>query len=278
MKRNFIFLITIFCFLSLFTRPVFADVGPKPSVTIIVENAPEKSYYVTLLAKSSYGPWHQVAGIEEMPVNSEEEKRAAQLFLDYEDKNGFFLLSNMSGDLKGKNEFSWTYYPPEEFKVAICTPDDGTVYVSEALEREAFYSYFRVTYGSDPLVAQEESHLGRVFLESLLRVAVTIAVELFLAYLFGYREKKQLLTIGIVNIVTQMILNAFLVFCDYFGGALMWMIMFPIGEIIVFVIELIVYLFTIGKGKKGKAFLYTLLANAASAAFTFIGMVAAWAR
>ena len=278
MKKKCVFLTVIFCFLSLFARPVFADVGPKPSVTIIVENAPDKSYFVTLLAKSSYGPWQQVTDIEGMPADNEEERKAAQLFLDYEDSDGYFLLNNMSGDLMGKNEFSWTYYPPEEFKIAICCPQDGSVYVSEALERDAFYSYFHVTYGSNPLPAFEESHLGKVFLESLLRVAVTIIVELFLAYLFGYREKKQLLTITVVNVITQMILNAFLVFSDYFGGGLMWMIMFPLGEVIVFIIELIIYLFTIGKEGKGKAFLYTLLANAASAAFTFMGTVASWTR
>ncbi len=278
MKKKCIFLIAVLCFLNLFTRPVFADIGPKPSVTIFVDNAPDKSYYVTLLAKSDTGPWHQISDISGMSVDSEEEKKAVQLFLDYEDSDGFFLLCNMSTDMKGKDEFRWSYYPPDEFKIAICCPQEGNVYVSEAMERDAFYSYFRVTYGSNPLPAAEESHLGRVFLESLFRVAVTIAVELFLAYLFGYRLKKQLLTIGIVNIITQMILNVFLVFFDYYGGGLMWMVMFPIGEIIVFVVELIVYVLTIGREKKGKTFLYTLLANAASAAFTFVGTVASWPR
>ena len=278
MKKKCVFLTVIFCFLSLFARPVFADVGPKPSVTIIVENAPDKSYFVTLLAKSSYGPWQHVTEIEGMPVGSKEEEAAAKLFLAYEDSDGYSLLNHMSSDLKGRDEFSWTYYPPEEFKVAICVPEDGTIYVSEALEREAFYSYFRVTYGSDPLQAQEESHLGRVFLGSLLRVAVTIIIELFIAYLFGFREKKHIMTITIVNFITQMILNAILVFFDYYGGSMMWLIMFPIGEFVVFIVELIVYLFTIGKGKKGKAFLYTLLANLASAAFTFLGTMATWAR
>ena len=210
MKKNGIFLLAVFCFLSLFTRPVFADVGPKPSVTVIVENAPDKSYYVTLLAKKGYGPWQQVTDMEGMPVNSEEESKAAQMFLEYEDKDGFFLLNNMSSDMKGKNQFTWSYYPPEEFKIAICCPQDGTIYVSEALEREAFYSYFRVTYGDSSLHAIEESHLGRSFLNSLLRVAVTIVVELFLAWIFGYRQKKEVLTIAIVNVITQMILNAIL--------------------------------------------------------------------
>ena len=55
MKKLFILFTVLF--LSLTCRPVSADVGPKPSVNIVFENAPDHPYYVTLLGTEEFfGP------------------------------------------------------------------------------------------------------------------------------------------------------------------------------------------------------------------------------
>ncbi|MBR4483836.1 MAG: hypothetical protein IKO97_01405, partial [Erysipelotrichaceae bacterium] len=57
MKKLVILIITVFFITGLASRPVYADMGPKPSVTINISNPPEGTYYVTLLGLEEYGPW-----------------------------------------------------------------------------------------------------------------------------------------------------------------------------------------------------------------------------
>ena len=59
MKRRIVALcLTVCLFMGLFSVPVFADTGPKPSVVVDFEGMEGEIYYVTLLAKeSSTGPY-----------------------------------------------------------------------------------------------------------------------------------------------------------------------------------------------------------------------------
>lgn len=41
---------------ALLTVPVFADFGPKPQLTVQVENAPEELYYLDILKEGSLNP------------------------------------------------------------------------------------------------------------------------------------------------------------------------------------------------------------------------------
>lgn len=43
-----------------------------------------------------------------------------------------------------------------------------------------------------------------------IRIVITILIELAVALLFGFREKKQLQVLAVVNIVTQIVLNVLL--------------------------------------------------------------------
>ena len=55
MKRcSFIFMILTFVFALCFPVTVLADMGPKPSLTIEVENAPDERYYLDLLMPVHY--------------------------------------------------------------------------------------------------------------------------------------------------------------------------------------------------------------------------------
>ena len=276
MKKGSVFLLVLFVILSAFSRNVYADMGPKPSVTVTVENAPDKEYYVTLLSSAeSYGPWSKVEGDASGQYSGEKEE-AFVFFASYKDPDGFCFLGNMDDASKTENSFHWGYYPPEEFKVAIYCPEDGSFYVSDICERYAFESYYTVRYGTSPLEIREVTNYGKMVRNFLIRVISTIAVELFIAFVMGYRSRKEMVIILIVNIITQVLLNAFLIGVDYFGGGLVWMILFPLGELIVFIVELIIYLFTLKSHSKGRAFFYTLLANLCSAALTFASEIIFW--
>ena len=51
MNKRITALILIFVLLSVFTLPIHADTGPKPSVKISFTNVTDTEFYVTLLSK-----------------------------------------------------------------------------------------------------------------------------------------------------------------------------------------------------------------------------------
>ena len=274
-KKVLLFFAVVFLFVSLFPHTLSADMGPKPSVSIKVEGIEGMKYFVTLLSdKEQYGPWSKIEEVDNH--SSDAEDIAFAYFANYDDPDGFCFLGNMSEMLEGDGEFSWTYYPPDKFKIAIYCFDESSLSVSDVYERDAFNAYYTVQYEKDLLKVDEEIHLGKALLSGIFRALVTIAVEMALAYLFKYRERKQIMTILIVNIITQLLLNVFLSVCDYLGGILVWMMMFVIGEIAVLILEYLIYLIAFKKEKRGKLFLYTLLANLLSGVFTFIGTIATY--
>ena len=52
------------------------------------------------------------------------------------------------------------------------------------------------------------------------RIVLTILIEMLVALLFGFRQKKQLLILAVVNIITQIILNVLLNVINYNSGPL----------------------------------------------------------
>ena len=277
-KKNLLLLIV--AFLLLLGRPLSADVGPKPSVTVNIENAPDKSYYMVLLSKAeSYGPW-TVTSVDGADLSGmEESERAAfTFFAAYQDPDGYHFLGNMSRDLRGVNEYRWGYYPPDEFKIAVYCPEDETFRLSGPLERDAFDSYFLVDYSAPDLNAREDPQLLITFLYFLLRVVLTIIIEFIIGQIMGYRSKGERRTIIIVNLITQVLLNAFLSFMDYYGGGMVWLIMFPLGELAVFIIELVIYMIAMRRKSKLRTFFYTLIANVISAGLTLLAVVIQWSN
>ncbi|MCR4633800.1 MAG: hypothetical protein K5648_06715 [Erysipelotrichaceae bacterium] len=277
MKKIFLIFLVSFLMASSFLCDVHADVGPKPSVTVYLDDVPEGPYFVTLFSdREVYGPWRKTEASEVKEAVSDKDKAFAS-FAAYEDRDGYCFLGNMSEEMEGKGTFSWTYYPPDSFKVAVYSLKEDRLYLSDICEREAFDSYFHARIRDGKLLIEEESHLGNTLLKTLLRALATVAVELALAYLFGYRSKKHILSILAVNLITQILLNVFLMLGDYFGGMLVWMVLFPIGELTVIVLEMILYIALLRKEKKGKLIFYVFLANLLSAALTFFTFLGAHA-
>ena len=255
-----LFLLFTVLFLSICTRPVSADMGPKPSVTISFQNAPDHPYYVTLLSTQEfYGPWGPLS--EEEIANQEEELRPAyEAFQDYAERNGLYFL-NYVQECSENDQFKWSYYPPETFRIAVYDAVSKTLKVSDTCKREAFYTYYNVDLNTGELLPENDPHLSPYLLSFALRMILTIMIEVFIALLFGYKEKKEIKTIIIANIVTQLLLNVIMLFLDYYSGMLVWLFVFPALELGVFLTELLVYLFLFKNHKKLKTFFYTLIAN-----------------
>ena len=258
MKKIITQLFLILCFLSFFTVRVSADMGPKASLHIEINNAPKNHYYVALLTKEESGPYSWIDD-ENMDTSDDEITGAYEALKNYQDKDGYKAL-NYVNECSNNNTFSWTYFPPSEFKIAIYNVADKSLKVSEACQKQAFDAKFTVEYGA-VLKVEEVDQIPANIGAFLLRALITIVIEVLLGLLFGYREKKQIITIIITNIITQVLLNLFMAIADVSMGGYAWLILFPLGEGIVWLIELIVYMIAIKKKPKWLIPVYTTLAN-----------------
>ena len=272
MKRKLSQLIFVFlCILMLFPVGVSADTGPKPSVRIQFKNMGDELCYGTLLSKEeSTGPARAWDGKEENINLDFVDKDIWEAFVNYEDSDGYYFLQ-WAWKVNDTKELSWTYYPPNEFKVLLYYPESNTFVVSDVCKRYAFDTYYTVDMDGQKMTSIEydkslsgDSRLN-VFKSYELkneivgligRMAITVVIEIVIGLLFGFR-KKELLYILLINIITQILLNVLLNVLpfDYLYYLLL--------EILVLVVEGVFYCLVFKK-KKWHCLLYALTANVSS--------------
>ena len=224
MKRKlFVFLMSIVLVMSL---PVTAsaDIGPKPSVRIQFTGIEGETYYGTLLSeRRSTGPATAWNGYEDYrDWKPENEKPIWEKFISYEDTDGYFFLQEW-WDCSETNQLNWTYYPPNPFKILLYFPETDSFYVSDIYERYAFDSYFTVdmsAYATTPITARQSYDYTWELISLGARIVLTIVLELAIALVFGYREKKALSFLAIINVITQVTLNVALNIINYKSGSM----------------------------------------------------------
>ena len=252
-------LAALLCALSVSPLPVYADMGPKPSVRVYVKNLPEGLCYGTLLSEeASTGPqyvWDGEPWSAEYKENPGHEDAAFDYetwlaFVEYEDPDGYFFLQTEYVVSETK-VIAWTYYPPYRFKILLYFPESDVFVSSGICERYAFDSYFTVdmdgvdiasvSAGEGALAPYRSYDYGMEILSLLARVVLTVLIEIGVALLFGFRKKKQLVFLTIANCVTQVILNVVLNAVNYYSGQLAFLFFFVLLELIVFVVEAVAY-------------------------------------
>ena len=274
MKRK-IFALVI-CLILILAMPLnaSADMGPKPSVRIEFTGVEGETYYGTLLSlRKSTGPASAWDGTPEYAqYHPEDEGYEIWLkFVEYEDTDGYYFLQEW-WDCSESNQLNWTYYPPASFKILLYFPETDSFYVSPVYERYAFDSYFTVdlsAYSTAPIMAHQSYDYTWELISLAARIVLTIALELGIALLFGYREKKVLACLAVVNVITQVTLNVALNIINYNSGSMIFTFSYVLFEILVFTIEAVAYAVLIRKysskvQKKGRAVGYAFIANAAS--------------
>ena len=180
-------------------------------------------------------------------------------------------------------EIAWTYYPPEDFKILLYYPEAGTFVSSGSYERYAFDTYYTVDMegvriGSveyneglstnERINAYRSYNYRKELLSLAVRILLTIAIEMVVGLLFGFRQKKQLQILALVNITTQLLLNLLLNIIHYNAGPLAFITSYVFFEIIVFALEAGLYCRFLKrvspKKENGDFVLYSFIANSAS--------------
>ena len=281
MKKIYRIFICFTLFLAFFSMPLTAnaDTGPKPSVVVNFDGIDDQVYYATLLSeRESTGPWS--LGNDYYDYMGDES--VFWKFSEYEDSDGYYFLSFMD-DCSEDDTLDWGYYPPEKFKILVYFPETDQFVCSEGVcERYAFDSYFTAKISGENVSAdmddvssdastlamsvQQSYDYSQETISLIARVIITIAIEIVIALLFGYRNKKSLQIIVITNIITQIVLNVLLNLINYYGGHALFILNYVWMEIVVFIIEAMVFSKLVdGKHVEFKRGVpYALVANVAS--------------
>lgn len=262
---------------------VSADTGPKPSVVIDFAGLENEVYYATLLSEGrSTGPESAYDAERDNARYSPSDTDYAiwEKFVSYKDADGFYFLQFFD-ECTETAQFKWGYYPPEKFKILLYFPEkDSFAVSSEIFERYAFDSYYTVRLSGDGIqvsanvgggmVVVKSYNYGREIFSLIVRIILTIAIEVLVALAFGFRSRKQLRLIQYANIGTQVLLNVALNYVNYKAGGMLYVFAYVFLELVVFAFEAAFYAFGLskyGEGKtarKGYNVLYAAVANAAS--------------
>ncbi|PYG88776.1 hypothetical protein LY28_01132 [Ruminiclostridium sufflavum DSM 19573] len=272
MKKTGFLLLCVLTIAVMFSLTAHADMGPKPSVVIDFNGLDGKTYYATLLAsEKTTGPYTALNANKGNAhyVEGDEDYEIFLKFAEYHDAEGYSFLQFFK-DCTKTHQFSWTYYPPQVFKILLYFPKTDHFIVSDdRYERYAFDSYFTVQISDTSLSAAKSYDYTNETLSLIVRILLTIAVELAIALLFGFQERKQFRFIILVNVITQIALNLALNIINYCAGELAFVVSYVLLEVGVFIAEAILYTWYLKKRNSKeipgwKPGVYALVANAAS--------------
>ncbi|MEL7622235.1 MAG: hypothetical protein AAGU12_01485 [Clostridiales bacterium] len=284
LKKTMAAMIFALAILLMFPLAARADMGPKPSVVIDFAGLAGEHYYATLLSPtSSTGPHSALSRSGDGYTRYQEGDEDYHIFLkfaEYQDEDGFYFLQFFQ-DCSQSQQFRWTYYPPQEFKILLYVPERDQFLVSgEIYQRYAFDSYFTADVSpGDPagsfqgeaaaITAIKSYDYTDETLSLLARILLTMAIELAIALIFGFREKRLFRFIILVNAVTQIGLNLTLNLINYYSGHMMFAISYLPLEIAVFIAEGLLYNRYLPRYSKEeiapwRPWTYALAANAAS--------------
>ena len=239
--------------------------------------------YGTLLSREKHaGPARVWDGTARLAQLYDLDRSIWKAFVDYKDPDGYYFLQR-GWTVSETGEIAWTYYPPENFKILLYYPETETFVSSGSYERYAFDTYYTVDmegvrigsveYNEDlstneRINAYRSYNYRKELLSLAVRILLTIAIEMAVALLFGFRQKKQLQILALVNITTQLLLNLLLNIIHYNAGPLAFITSYVFFEFIVFALEAVLYcrfLKKVSLKKENEYYvLYSFIANSAS--------------
>lgn len=279
-KKIKIISVIMMLFILVFGTISNADMGPKPSITLKLENIDSDQYLIDFLTdfneaegkKDWYNSYEYYYDYGKEPSFKEE-----PIYL-YND-NGWMATTLRDGllwgSIQGNEEriHEFTYFGvPNVFKIIIQMPD-GSLKVSETIKRNDFNARYVVDVETMEVIdGVSYFEKGWVVFNDVMTYVipaiVTVIVELLIAKKFMELTSKNKLLIIFTNLITNILLQLALVYINT-----MYVDVFSVGEIVVILVELILYLMLLEKTEKKKVIIYTILANIVTAFLTTFSII-----
>lgn len=260
----FLTLVTVLCLCA----PAFADMGPKPRIVLRAENEPDGLYYVDLLVEDE-GRNHALD-----PEGYDETMLAA--LREYQDGAWHAARTTgtnvpLFGDITGTEtdhgrEFTFSYIPPQRYRVILVT-EDGSVRVSEEVyERARFFETMTLDCDTMTLTPYYDIPFAKIAQQLFATLVPTLLIEGLLLVLFGLaRNRRNLLCFLWTNLATQLVLTVFLSYTLPRAGLVIAnLLLIPVLELIILIAETVVYRRFLTGRSKARCTLYGVTANLAS--------------
>lgn len=251
--------ITLIIFISM-SIPVQADVGPKPKTIINIAGI-EGEYVAAFASKEAYGPNFDYQFWCDNYKDSEYNYIKYNPIMEYSDGDGFKWITTYY-KCEGDSEIGFYYYRPNIFKLVIYK-DDKLYKVTDEIECYAFTSKYEINFNANNQTIKIKNtypYFKEVLL-FILRISITLAIEIGLFIIFRLYTKRNILVVGITNIITQVLLNIILNLELYFKGSLSTILLYILLEVIILIIEPIIYIIFTRNKNKFLVLLYGILAN-----------------
>jgi hypothetical protein len=256
-------------------QSVKADIGPKRTLDVKVIGV-DQPYFLDILVR------------DQMPADityiQEHYHMLPNMIWTY-NEDGFIsnIISAPWGSpmlFMGENHYRDGYHAPSRFKLILIFEDESYI-TSDIITTKLFNS--RITWdlsGIDLTTVQngvgdvsEEWPIAYMSIDLIVRIVLTILIEIAVLYVFGYRLKESFKLVLYINIVTQTILTGFVIAMRYFYFPFLGEIfVLIVGEFFIFIIEITLFVFFLREFTKKKAALYGFVANLISlmAGFLFL--------
>lgn len=257
---------------------VSADMGPKPSVSITLENAPQR-YYLDLLVDYD-GSYHNLYS-SEIETLDEKMLESLQNFSE----NGWYpalahgtsvpLFGTIVPDENNLSHFSY-FGVPNKFRV-IVVDGECNIKTSGVIEKKYYQEHITLDYNSMIPTGAEQTDGGFIqqvrrdspaksfVLQFLSTCIPTLLIEIAIFLLFRMSFKKHWYKLLIVNFITQIGVNFALssLFLNS-GWFSLDFIFYVFVEICVLIVEVTAYIIVLRGEKKWKRIVYPIAANITS--------------
>ena len=264
-------------FMNIF--PVYADMGPKPGTTILVENPPDIYYLDLLIPDNEYEVYSNLDQEERNACNPE-----MLAVLEAEQIDGWHTALVMgtavplSGTLtgtpreKGMAAHTFSYYGvPDTYRIVIVT-QDLQVFCSDVLVKKSFQETIRVHLDREAgsIVVTKTSSMPLMYLRQFILTFIsTLFIEFLILLLFRIPVKKNLAVFFCVNLVTQILLTVIMTQVLLHSGLAMAYLIFIPLEIVILAAEMTAYVFLLRGISKARRIAYAVVSNGISAAAGF---------
>lgn len=280
MKRLFRGLFLLCLAVVLLTETALADTGPKPQLTVRVDNAPEELYYLDLLEEN--GPWtlHRNLNEEELAALDLELLNALRSAVPEgwhaclaQGTVGPPMWGDLTPNEQGLHTFSYLGLP-DTYRILMVTKT-GEVFLSEVCTRKVLQSSATVDWAAKT-VSIPPTWVGYV-LQFLSTLLPTLVLEGLLLIVFDLPWKKNWKPFLLVNLITQGTLALYFSVTAVLHGVSWWyFFLFIPAEIVIALVEALLYRRLLTGQSKGCAFAYGIAANLCSAALGLFIMEPVW--
>ena len=259
------FPVLLLCLLCLIPT-AWADLGPKPEVTITVVNAPEGEIYLDLEGEPTDSPYPKPEAFDPNPA-----VLANLLSLEGEGwvlayTTGVARRNPVFGDVRPQEDGTWHFFYtglPETFRVAAATADQAQA--AEVPYTRDFVG--NIVYDWQANTVREATPPPLRFLIRLAATLIpTLLIEGALFWLFGFRGRRGWLVFLAVNTATQVGLHLAVgsILPQAGWHFLNYTLTILIPELIVWVAEAAAYAFLLREHSRGRRGGYAFAANIAS--------------